>query len=92
MSSTEVLERYLDGVKSHDLLWQLTWAAFGKFRFRNGCRFICSTASSRAKYAATTTGAHVVLIPRYGHVGYAERHNEKIAYLWLWAYKSGYFE
>jgi pimeloyl-ACP methyl ester carboxylesterase len=45
-----------------------------------------------AKYAATTRGAHVVLIPRYGHVGYAEFHNEKIAYLWLWAYKSGYFD
>ena len=45
-----------------------------------------------AKYAATTRGAHVVLIPRYGHVGYAELYNEKIAYLWLWAVKSGYFD
>ena len=45
-----------------------------------------------ARYAATTRGAQVVLIPRYGHVGYAELHNEKIAYLWLWAYKSGYFD
>ncbi len=45
-----------------------------------------------AKYAATTRGTHVVLIPRYGHVGYAELYNEKIAYLWLWAYKSGYFD
>jgi pimeloyl-ACP methyl ester carboxylesterase len=45
-----------------------------------------------AKYAASTRGAHVVLIPRYGHVGYAELHNEKIAYLWLWAVKSGYFD
>lgn len=45
-----------------------------------------------AKYAATTRGAHVVLIPRYGHVGYAELYNEKIAYLWLWALKSGYFD
>jgi pimeloyl-ACP methyl ester carboxylesterase len=44
-----------------------------------------------AKYAATTRGAHVVLIPRYGHVGYAELHNEKIASLWLWALKSDYF-
>ncbi len=44
-----------------------------------------------AKYATTTRGAHVVLIPRYGHVGYAELYNEKIAYLWLWAQKSGYF-
>jgi pimeloyl-ACP methyl ester carboxylesterase len=45
-----------------------------------------------AKYAAATRGAHVVLIPRYGHVGYAELHNEKIAYLWLWAHKANYFE
>jgi hypothetical protein len=43
------------------------------------------------KYADSTRGAHVVLIPRYGHVGYAELHNEKIAYLWLWAVRSGYF-
>lgn len=45
-----------------------------------------------AKYTAATRGAHVVLIPRYGHVGYAELYNEKIAYLWLWAHKSGYFD
>lgn len=45
-----------------------------------------------AKYAASTRGAHVVLIPRYGHVGYAELYNEKIAYLWLWAFKAGYFD
>lgn len=45
-----------------------------------------------AKYAATTRAAHVILIPRYGHVGYAELHNEKIAYIWLWAVKSGYFD
>ncbi|HEY7318670.1 MAG TPA: alpha/beta fold hydrolase [Candidatus Binatia bacterium] len=45
-----------------------------------------------AKYAAATRGAHVVLIPRYGHVGYAELYNENIAYLWLWALKAGYFD
>jgi pimeloyl-ACP methyl ester carboxylesterase len=45
-----------------------------------------------AKYAASTRGAHVVLIPRYGHVGYSELYNEKIAYLWLWAFKAGYFD
>jgi len=44
------------------------------------------------KYAASTRGAHVILIPRYGHVGYAELHNEKIAHLWLWALKNGYFD
>jgi pimeloyl-ACP methyl ester carboxylesterase len=45
-----------------------------------------------AKYATSTRGAHVVLIPRYGHVGYSELYNEKIAYLWLWAFKAGYFD
>jgi pimeloyl-ACP methyl ester carboxylesterase len=45
-----------------------------------------------AKYAASTRGAHVVLIPRYGHVGYSELYNEKIGYLWLWALKAGYFD
>jgi hypothetical protein len=41
--------------------------------------------------AAGVKRSHVVLLPRYGHVGYAELHNEKIAYLWLWAFKNGYF-
>lgn len=45
-----------------------------------------------AKYLTRTRGAHVILVPRYGHVGYAELYNEKIAYLWLWAYQSGYFK
>ena len=79
MSSTEISQRYLDGVKSHDLLWQLTWDdwlaieppyADGKF----------TTQDVTKRYQ------------RNDHVGYAELHNEKIAYLWLWAYKSGYFE
>ena len=41
--------------------------------------------------AAGVKGCHVVFVSRYGHVGYAELHNEKIAYLWLWAFKNGYF-
>lgn len=44
------------------------------------------------KYAERTRGTHVVFLPGYGHVGYAELHNEKIGYLWLWALKSGYFD
>lgn len=45
-----------------------------------------------AKYRASgVKRGHVVVLPRYGHVGYCELHNEKIAYLWLWAYKTGYF-
>lgn len=44
------------------------------------------------KYAASTRGCHVVWVPRYGHVGYAELHNERIVYLWLHALKAGYFD
>jgi hypothetical protein len=45
-----------------------------------------------AKYRAMgVRHAHVPVIARYGHVGYCELYNEKIAYLWLWAYETGYF-
>ena len=40
---------------------------------------------------AGVQSSHVVLIPRYGHVGYAELHNERIAYLWRRAFKNGHF-
>lgn len=43
------------------------------------------------KYEAAGSRVHVVNIPRYGHYGIVELHNEKIAYLWLWAFKDGYF-
>jgi len=34
---------------------------------------------------------HVVLVPRYGHFGFMEMHNEKFVHLWLWALRTGYF-
>ena len=43
------------------------------------------------KYEAAGTKAHVFHIPKYGHYGMMEMHNEKIAYTWLWAYRNGYF-
>lgn len=43
------------------------------------------------KYAERGSRTHVLLIPRYGHIGYAELHNEKLVYLWLWAYKHGFY-
>lgn len=43
------------------------------------------------KYEAAGTKVHVVYVPRYGHYGMMEMHNQNIAYTWLWAYKSGYF-
>ncbi|MEE2654496.1 MAG: alpha/beta fold hydrolase [Pseudomonadota bacterium] len=43
------------------------------------------------KYEAAGTRVHVVFVPKYGHYGMMEKHNEKIAYSWLWAFKGGYF-
>lgn len=46
-----------------------------------------------AKYReAGVKRAQVVLVPRYGHFGFMELHNEKLAYLWLWALQAGYFD
>lgn len=42
-------------------------------------------------YAEKAKGAHLVLLPKYTHMGHWALHNERIAYLWLWAVKSGYF-
>ena len=85
MAAAEITETYLNGLKSSELLLKLSWEDWLAIAppYPNG---------NFTTQDATTRGAHVVLIPRYGHVGYAELHNEKIAYLWLWAYKSGYFE
>jgi len=42
-------------------------------------------------YAEKGKGAHLVVVPKFTHMGHWALHNEKIAYLWLWAVKSGYF-
>ena len=47
---------------------------------------------ARKYQAAGCRRVHVVLLPRYGHLAYAELHNEKMVYCWLWAYKNGYFD
>ena len=43
------------------------------------------------RYAERCAGAHLIVIPRYTHMGHWALHNEKLAYIWLWAVKSGYF-
>ena len=43
------------------------------------------------KFAQTTRGAHLILIPKYNHTGHLAMHSEKMVYLWLWAIKTGYF-
>jgi hypothetical protein len=42
-------------------------------------------------YAEKTKGAHLVLLPKFTHMGHWALHNERIVYLWLWALRSGYF-
>jgi pimeloyl-ACP methyl ester carboxylesterase len=42
-------------------------------------------------YAEKTRGAHLVLLPKFTHMGHWALHNERIVYLWLWAVRSGYF-
>lgn len=42
-------------------------------------------------YAEKTRGAHLLLLPKYSHMGHWALHNEKLVYLWLWAIRGGYF-
>ncbi len=44
------------------------------------------------KFEQRTPRTKVVLLPRYGHYGYVGIHNEKMAYLCLWALASGFFD
>lgn len=43
------------------------------------------------RYAERTRGAHLIVVPKFTHMGHWALHNEKLAYLWLWAVRSGYF-
>jgi hypothetical protein len=45
-----------------------------------------------AKYAEHSRRVHVAYVPKYGHYGMMELHNEKIAYVWLNAFKIGFFQ
>ena len=44
------------------------------------------------RYAERGAKVRLATVPRYGHNGYCERHCEKFAYLWLWAFREGFFE
>jgi hypothetical protein len=43
------------------------------------------------KYREFTDRSHVVMVPRHGHIGFSELHNENFTYYWLWAFKNKYF-
>lgn len=44
------------------------------------------------KYSRFTPRVHVAYVPKYSHYGIQELHNEKIAYVWLWALRQGFFD
>ena len=44
------------------------------------------------KYRSAGADIHVGLVPKYTHMGHWALHNERIAYAWLWALKTGYFD
>ncbi|MHA2405475.1 MAG: alpha/beta fold hydrolase [Candidatus Hermodarchaeia archaeon] len=44
------------------------------------------------RYAETTAGTRLVIVPRFTHTGHLEPQSENMTYLWLWAIKSGWFD
>lgn len=64
---------------------KLHWTSYGD-RVEDKCEYYIAR-----RYQDLGARAKVVLIPRYGHIAYIEIHNEKIAYLWLWALREGFF-
>jgi hypothetical protein len=72
------VEKYLSQLNARALLLKLTWDEWLSITEPYSAGEF-SSAGIKARY------------PRYG-LGYAERYNEKIAYLWLWAHKAGYFD
>jgi hypothetical protein len=44
------------------------------------------------KYRNAGFPTHTVLVPKLGHAGYAEMHNEGVPYCWLWGVKSGFIK
>ncbi len=61
------------------------WTAGGKLPEQRQDGFVAKL------YAEKSKGAHLVVVPKFTHMGHWALHNEKIAYLWLWAIRSGYF-
>ncbi len=63
-----------------------------KFHWKTGDRLEDKQEYFVARlYAEKTAGAHLVILPKYTHMGHWALHNERIVYLWLWALRSGYF-
>jgi pimeloyl-ACP methyl ester carboxylesterase len=94
------LKEYVDHLEEPDAAWLRSIAVLALVGDNDKGHWVCNgkeLAQKREMYMARkfreagVVRNHVVLIPRYGHFGFMELHNEKFVYLWLWALKNGYF-
>jgi pimeloyl-ACP methyl ester carboxylesterase len=94
------LEEYVDHLEAPDPAWLRSIAVLALVGDNDKGHWVCNgkdLPEKREMYMARkfreagVARNHVVLIPRYGHFGFMELHNEKFVYLWLWALKQGYF-
>jgi pimeloyl-ACP methyl ester carboxylesterase len=94
------LQEYVDHLESPNPDWLKTVSVLALVGENDKGHWVCGgaeVADKREIYMARryrnagVVRNHVVLIPRYGHFGFMELHNEKFVYLWLWALKHGYF-
>jgi hypothetical protein len=93
------LGEYVDHLEDPDAAWLRSISVLALVGDNDKGHWVAGTelAHKREMYMARkfreagVVRNHVVLIPRYGHFGFMELHNEKFVYLWLWALKHGYF-
>jgi pimeloyl-ACP methyl ester carboxylesterase len=94
------LKEYIDHLESPNPDWLKTISVLALVGENDKGHWVCNgaeVADKREMYMARRYKAEgvvrnqVVVIPRYGHFGFMELHNEKFVYLWLWALKQGYF-
>jgi hypothetical protein len=91
-------EEYLDHLQDPDPAWLASIAVLLLVGEADRGHWLCGETIEQklemymtARYAEQARRARLVVVPRLGHYGFASLHNEKIAYLWLWALCKGFF-
>lgn len=94
------LAEYVDHLEDPDPQWLKTISVLALVGENDKGHWVCNgakIADKREMYMARrykksgVARNQVVVIPRYGHFGFMELHNERFVYLWLWALKHGFF-
>ena len=93
------LSEYVDHLQEHDAAWLQSISVLALVGDNDKGHWVAGKEipqkreiyMARRYREAKARNNHVVLIPRYGHFGFMEAHNEKFAHLWLWGLKIGYF-